>query len=131
MRCIGLAHNLADATQNLPNIDHPDFAAVDFFFNRLKASWFVVNGGIPNVGNANRALNAIQQQGIVAAFVAFPDVITEFRRTHERLYQILGVWDQGFEGCGVPGLGATWAATYSEWMTRFVSSFLFILLWVG
>lgn len=110
--------------QNLPNINHPDFAALDRFINGVKANVFAPTAGVPGVGAQayGRAIEQLQNFGIVADFLGFHDTITLFRRTHQRLYQMFGTIDQNFAACNQPGVLATWADTYSEWMTGCVQN---------
>lgn len=105
----------------MANIDHPDFAAMDAKVNEKKAAFFVTAGQIQNVaaGQYQAAFDALQDNALVAKFVGFPEIVTLFRNTHERLYQDFVRWDQDLNGCG--GLSSTWAATYSEWMTSYVA----------
>ncbi|PSK34076.1 hypothetical protein B9Z65_8402 [Elsinoe australis] len=107
---------------DMANIDHPDFAAMDAKVNEKKAAFFVTAGQIQNVaaGQYQAAFDALQDNALVAKFVGFPEIVTLFRNTHERLYQDFVRWDQDLNGCG--GLSSTWAATYSEWMTSHLSS---------
>lgn len=59
---------------------------------------------------------------MVADFLNMPEIVTLFRSTHERIYQAFGEWDQDFGLCNQDGLSDTWAATYSGWMTGYVTT---------
>lgn len=72
-------------------------------------------------GDYQRAFDALQDNAMVAELLHFPEIVTLFRNTHQRLYQDFGRWDQNLAGCA--GLSPTWAATYSEWMTSYVDKF--------
>lgn len=107
----------------MPNVDYPDFAAIDRFINIAKAGFFATGpaAGVA-AGQYNRALGELQKMGIVASLIGLPEMVELFRTTHQRLYLVFAAWDEGLAGCGLPGAAATWAATYSEWMTSHLAS---------
>lgn len=105
----------------MPNIDFPDFAAIDQFVNQAKAPLFARTGGTARVLPLDypKALRCLQTNAVIAALMQMPEIQELFRTTHERLYRALGMWDQEFAACGEEK-SATWAATYSAWMLGFV-----------
>lgn len=66
------------------------------------------------------AANNLYDYAIAAQFMGLDDTIALFRTTHERLYQLFGEFDEELRcsNRGQSGASPTWAATYSQWMTR-------------
>lgn len=96
---------------------------MDKAINKLKLRYVQETEGLPSVAapNYDKAIQELQNFGVVADFMAFPEIIALFRRTHERLYQVFGSIDHDLAGCNQAGASATWAATYSEFMTKSVT----------
>lgn len=108
---------------------------MDDAINEAKAPYFSPRNEFPRVAlprpgvrNYNervtsaygKAANNLANVGMAARFMAFDETIALFRTTHERLYQLYVEIDDYIE-CnrqGQPGASPTWAATYSQWMTR-------------
>lgn len=93
---------------------------MDQFINNLKAGFFTQPPGTPSIlpHEVTSAANLLQYYGPVVDFIAFPEIVSLFRRTHERIYQVLGAIDNELYACNAPGVSGTWAISYSHWMTR-------------
>ncbi|KAJ8607648.1 hypothetical protein MRB53_040167 [Persea americana] len=118
----GKLQSLFDLT---PNVNHPNFAAIDQHVNLKKGNYYSMGTERVNPNDGyqkyiTKLSDNLQNFALVAGLMNEQAMVTQFQVVHQRIWNQLTVWDQLDATCG-DVVKIKWADTYSKWMKEYLS----------